>query len=277
MSIVAQVWREVGRHLEIQESVRRIAPILAAHFPVHAVLLRRLDREPTRLTTVASARVDTGDTFEGPSTRSQCDEEATRQLLQFVSEGNVRVINSARPNLLTQTLLPSGLRASAIALPLVAEERPLGVMLLLTKPDAQIESDTLNATVELIEPFSAAVENEQRLQELARMREALEADRRALLSRLERQDITDSIVGESAGLRSVMERVEQVAPTDAPVLILGEFSARARPGGARQLRCDPSAADRLRAVRSRARQLHRRGEHAQRLVRARGRRHAVLG
>jgi transcriptional regulator with GAF, ATPase, and Fis domain len=30
------------------------------------------------------------------------------------------------------------------------------------------------------------------------------------------------VVGESAGLRSVMERAEQVAPTDAPVLILGE-------------------------------------------------------
>ncbi|HET8932132.1 MAG TPA: sigma-54-dependent Fis family transcriptional regulator [Polyangiales bacterium] len=223
MSIVAQVWREVGRHLEIQESVRRLAPILAAHFPIDAVLLRRLDREPsTRLTTVASARVDTGDTFEVASTRTVCDEEASRQLLQFVSEGNVRFINSARPNVLTQALLPPGVRATAIALPLVAEERELGVVLLLAAPDADVASDVLNAAVELIEPFSAAVENEQRLQELARMREALEADRRALLSRLERQDISDSIVGESAGLRSVMERVEQVAPTDAPVLILGE-------------------------------------------------------
>jgi transcriptional regulator with GAF, ATPase, and Fis domain len=60
------------------------------------------------------------------------------------------------------------------------------------------------------------------LNELARMREALEADRRALLSRLDRQDISDTVVGEAAGLSSVMERVEQVAPTDAPVLILGE-------------------------------------------------------
>lgn len=222
MSIVAQVWREVGRHLEIQESVRRIAPILAAHFPVHAVLLRRLEREPTRLTTVASARVDTGDTFEGPSTRSPCDEEATRQLLQFLSEGKARFIHCARANVLTQALLPTGLRGAAIALPLVAEDRPLGVVLLLTAPEAHIEAQALEAAVELIEPFSAAFENEQRLQELARMREALEADRRALLSRLERQDITDSIVGESAGLRSVMERLEQVAPTDAPVLILGE-------------------------------------------------------
>src|SRR5207253_8063870 len=44
----------------------------------------------------------------------------------------------------------------------------------------------------------------------------------ALLSRLERQDISESVVGGSAGLKEVMERAAQVAPTDAPVLILGE-------------------------------------------------------
>jgi hydrogenase-4 transcriptional activator len=222
MSIVAQVWREVGRHLEIQESVRRIAPMLAAHFPVHAVLLRRLDRDPMRLTTVASARVDNGDSLEGPSTRNTFEEDIGRQLIQFLSEGNARFVDAARGTALTQLLFPPGLRAAAIALPLIAEERTLGVVLLLTTQGASVDAEALSAAGQLIEPFSVAVENEQRLQELARMREALEADRRALLSRLERQDITDSIVGESAGLRSVMERVEQVAPTDAPVLILGE-------------------------------------------------------
>ncbi|HTU61542.1 MAG TPA: sigma 54-interacting transcriptional regulator, partial [Polyangiales bacterium] len=222
MSIVAQVWREVGRHLEIQESVRRIAPMLSAHFPVQAVLLRRLDREPMRLVTVASARVDTGDTYEGTTPRNACEEDGAKQLIQFANEGSARYISSTRPNPLTLTLLPPGLRTAAIALPLVAEERPLGVVLLLTATDAVVDAESLAAAAQLIEPFSVAFENEQRLQELARMREALEADRRALLSRLERQDISDSVVGESAGLRSVMERVEQVAPTDAPVLILGE-------------------------------------------------------
>jgi transcriptional regulator with GAF, ATPase, and Fis domain len=71
-------------------------------------------------------------------------------------------------------------------------------------------------------PLGVAFENDQRLHELARMREALEADRAALLSRLQRQDISDVVIGESGGLRRVMERVEQVASTDAPVLLLGE-------------------------------------------------------
>jgi transcriptional regulator with GAF, ATPase, and Fis domain len=75
---------------------------------------------------------------------------------------------------------------------------------------------------ELLEPLGVALANDSRLQELTRMRESLEADKRALLTRLDRQDIAESIVGSEAGLRGVLERVKQVAPTDAPVLLLGE-------------------------------------------------------
>jgi transcriptional regulator with GAF, ATPase, and Fis domain len=77
----------------------------------------------------------------------------------------------------------------------------------------------------LIEPLAVALENASRLHESARVREALEAEREALLTRLGRQEISEVVVGELGGLSSVMERVEQVAPTDAPVLILGETGA----------------------------------------------------
>ncbi len=50
----------------------------------------------------------------------------------------------------------------------------------------------------------------------------MEADNRKLLSRLGRHDITDSIVGAETGLRPVMEQIELVAPSVAPVLVLGE-------------------------------------------------------
>ena len=54
------------------------------------------------------------------------------------------------------------------------------------------------------------------------MRETFEADNRALLAKLDRQDVMGTIVGADAGFRDVMSRVEQVAGTDAPVLLLGE-------------------------------------------------------
>ncbi len=77
----------------------------------------------------------------------------------------------------------------------------------------------------LLEPFAVALENDHRLRELVALRESLEADKRSLLSRLDRHDISDSIVGAETGLKPVMEQIELVAHSDTPVLILGETGA----------------------------------------------------
>jgi hydrogenase-4 transcriptional activator len=222
MSFLAELWREVSRHLELDESVRRIAPMLAGHLPVDLIVVRRLDREPVRLTTVAAATARADEVAEAQPTRTECDAGAAPGLLRFLSAGQAALLTQSDIAPLARALTPQGLRGDAIALPLAAQGRPLGVVLLIAAPAQVLGPTQLAAAQELVEPFSVAFENDQRLHELARMREALEADRRALLSRLDRQDITDTVVGEAAGLSSVMERVEQVAPTDAPVLILGE-------------------------------------------------------
>jgi hydrogenase-4 transcriptional activator len=221
MSFLAELWREVSRHLELEESVRRIAPMLAGHLPVDLVIVRRLDREPVRLTTVAAASALAEDTSDAQATRTECEAADAPELLRFLSAGRAALL-SDEDSALARALTPQGQRGCMIALPLAAHNRPLGTVLLIAELPRVLSAEHVVTAQELVEPFSVAFENDQRLHELARMREALEADRRALLSRLDRQDITDTVVGEAAGLRSVMERVEQVAPTDAPVLILGE-------------------------------------------------------
>jgi transcriptional regulator with GAF, ATPase, and Fis domain len=74
----------------------------------------------------------------------------------------------------------------------------------------------------LLEPLAAALANDKRLGELQTLREAAEADRRALLSRFGRRDIGEAVVGAEGGLATVMERVALVADSDVPVLLLGE-------------------------------------------------------
>ncbi|HEY1075434.1 MAG TPA: sigma-54 dependent transcriptional regulator [Fontimonas sp.] len=54
---------------------------------------------------------------------------------------------------------------------------------------------------------------------------AAEADRQNLLTRLGRQSLNETVIGADLGLRRVMQRVDQVAATDATVLILGETGA----------------------------------------------------
>ena len=91
-------------------------------------------------------------------------------------------------------------------------------LLLLTAPAADLE----DLVLDLAPPCAAALANQQRWRTLNSEREAAEAERRAVLQRLKRPGLGDAIVGADAGLREVMEAVEQVAPADAPVLILGE-------------------------------------------------------
>jgi transcriptional regulator with GAF, ATPase, and Fis domain len=77
----------------------------------------------------------------------------------------------------------------------------------------------------LAEPLAARLANDRRIRELGALREAMEAENKALLMRLERQAVSDRIVGAESGLAGVMERVQLVAASDAPVLILGETGA----------------------------------------------------
>jgi transcriptional regulator with GAF, ATPase, and Fis domain len=88
--------------------------------------------------------------------------------------------------------------------------------------DARFEACHLDLVRLLLEPFSAAMENDHRLHEMAALREAAEADKRSLLTRLGRKALADTVVGADSGLRMVMDRVELVARSDVPVLIIGE-------------------------------------------------------
>ena len=74
----------------------------------------------------------------------------------------------------------------------------------------------------MLEPCAVALDNDHRLHELRALREAAEADKRFLLTRLGREELSAPIIGADRGLRSVMERVGLVTRSDVPVLILGE-------------------------------------------------------
>ncbi|HEX2974260.1 MAG TPA: HD domain-containing phosphohydrolase, partial [Tepidisphaeraceae bacterium] len=98
----------------------------------------------------------------------------------------------------------------------------------------------LEVLQQLAEPFSVALCNDNRIRELRTLREAAMAENQALLTRLDRQAVSDTVIGATSGLKGVMDRVELVASSDVPVLILGETGtgkevvARAIHGRSRQ-------------------------------------------
>jgi hydrogenase-4 transcriptional activator len=222
LSFEAQLWREVSRHVELGECTRRVASIMRGELPVDAVLVRRLERDPMRLSTVASGACDPDRELDLQVGRTECDAASTHAVERWLDARRVVVCSTEDASALSRALIPSDLRGTAIAGPLLVDNQPVAVVLLFAEWPKRLDREHVELAERVFEPLSVAFANDYRLHELARMREALEADRQALLSRLERHDISDTVVGATTGLRSVMQRVEQVARTDAPVLILGE-------------------------------------------------------
>jgi hydrogenase-4 transcriptional activator len=219
-SLLLQVWREVCRHLELEESVARLAALLTRRLPADELLVRQVDRARGCLETVAL-----GMGRPGPApkrARTECAPTDLERILAWCRAGallrsNERVLRKRLPG-----LVPPGVAGSIIAGPLLASDDQAGVLLLVARPPAALGAEHEPLAQALLEPFAVAMENDHRLRELVALREAVEAENRSLLSRLDRHDISDSIVGADTGLRPVMSQIDLVAPSDTPVLVLGE-------------------------------------------------------
>ncbi|HEX6367366.1 MAG TPA: sigma 54-interacting transcriptional regulator [Longimicrobium sp.] len=213
--LLLDAWREAGRHATIDETTERLAERMGRELPADALLVRRLDAARLRLETVAvgACRADA----PAPAlSRTELSAAQLEALLAWGREGTV--LRGGRDGLLG-TLVPGGGRGAALAGPLLDGERMIGV---LAAVGGAFRATHEGVFAQLLEPFASALRNDVQVHELVRLREALEADNQALLSRLGRQEIADAIVGAEGGLRTVLDRVTQVAATDVPVLLLGE-------------------------------------------------------
>ncbi len=211
--VVLHVWREVCRHLEVHESAERLVPLLGGRLPLAGLIVRRWEADRAGLETVATAG---SDAVAGKSSVSAAD---AADLVEWGRGGSVVRLPAGRRS----AICGVGPAVVGLAGPLVDMAGTLlGLLCIVAPAGATLTPDHVALVGQLLEPFAAALENDSRLREMRALREALEADKRALLTRLDRQDITDSVVGTDTGLRDVMDRVNQVATSDAPVLVLGE-------------------------------------------------------
>jgi hydrogenase-4 transcriptional activator len=219
-TVLLDVWREAGRHIEIRESAGNIAKLLADHLPLACLFVRRIDASHGTLETIAVGASDRAPL--PPLGKTILSPAKLRRLMAWGREGTVlHGLAGAKSGDLA-AVIPAEMEGEVLAGPLQAADRPAGVLALVAAAKKNFRPTHVQMAEALLDPFSAALENDHRLHELAALREAAEADRRSLLTRLGRQDINEAIVGAESGLRHVMERVALVAQSDVPVLILGE-------------------------------------------------------
>lgn len=218
-SLLLELWREVGRHLELSESIPAIGGMLAHQLPLAGLLVRVVDGQHSALETVAVH----GAGLTGLSRERVTLSAARHKRLQsWCSGGELLHAGRGKRAGETATLVPPEVTDEIIAVPLCGSGGALGALILVADHPRPFTAGQQALAKKLAEPLAAALENHRRLHELAVLREAAEADRRSLLTRLGKQEMGETIVGADSGLKLVMERVELVSKSDVPVIILGE-------------------------------------------------------
>jgi formate hydrogenlyase transcriptional activator len=114
-----------------------------------------------------------------------------------------------------------GIRAYT-SIPLLARGKGIGVLVFSRRKPDPFTPEQMAILVDVSRAIAVAVANALANEEISRLRDQLEAENVALRDQLSRITKFEEIVGDSPSLRRALEAVEQVAATDATVLISGE-------------------------------------------------------
>ena len=114
-----------------------------------------------------------------------------------------------------------GVRAYATC-PLQVRGKPVGVAIFCRGEAVAFTSSQLAVLSDVSRALAVAVANALANDEIRNLREQLEAENISLRTQLGQAPWFEGIIGESQTLRNTLEAVEQVAATDATVLIMGE-------------------------------------------------------
>jgi len=216
MSLLLEAWREAGRQPSLADLVERFTPEVGREIPIKGLLIRRLEPDRQRLETIAEGTV--GPYRPGITPRTQLTPVQVEALAAY---GRGGALGGSGTRGVVELIAPCRSAEEALIAPLLDAGSLLGFAVAIGARGC-FGSAHEALWQEVAAPLSAGLRSELQRQELMRYRSALEADRQALLSRLGRQEIADAIVGAESGLREVMDRIDRVAATDVPVLLLGE-------------------------------------------------------
>jgi transcriptional regulator with GAF, ATPase, and Fis domain len=154
---------------------------------------------------------------------TQLSTEALMEIESKAEPGDIRIVDQGTLNSITKNLRPylDLSNHSALVMDLAVEGMPLGAFSVIAEGDAKFTQAHINLVSLLREPFSIAMSNALRYEEVVRLKDIVDAENRELSRELGRFSVGE-IIGAEYGLRKTMEMVRQVAPLNSPVILLGE-------------------------------------------------------
>ena len=111
---------------------------------------------------------------------------------------------------------------SACTVPLIHRGEAIGALAVATRLSGSIGQHDADMLVQIADRVAMAVNNAMAFRRIAELRDRLGEEKKYLEEEISLERRFEDVVGESKGLRRVLQEIETVAPTDATVLIQGE-------------------------------------------------------
>lgn len=211
------LWREACRHIDLASSISDLVAVIRSFVPIESMWVFSVASDRTSL--VATHPADAARPFSIVG-------EHGMSLVRFARKGGVCLFHPARParSLLRPLAKVLGDKV-VISGALSRDTEGTGIVVWRLTPGEEMDDRVTTLLAATLEPLSVALDTSRRFHELEELRRSAEADRNAALQRLGRETLDDAtIIGAQpgGGLEPVLNRVDLVARSDMPVLILGD-------------------------------------------------------
>ncbi len=212
--------------LEIEEGLRACVEYVSRHIPADVIYLERYERDLGAIQLLARATPDCGEKMDGLIPLPEEAREKMDQLTRAFKSGKlppVLIFNKPEEEPIPWTIQQArgDPLSSVMSLLLFLDDQLVGFFCLLAKGNDRYNDEHADLFATLREPLFVAMSNTLKHREVLKLKNLLADDNRYLHGELRRLS-GDEIVGANYGLRDVMMKVQQVAPIDSPVLLLGE-------------------------------------------------------
>ncbi len=232
-----EIAEAANRHLDLSRVLDSVALALGGLVPIDALGVITRDGEAFRVlaayhrdlrpaedeSDLAYARRLTGDALErdprdAPHANAQLAELAeTRKTLLIPDLADWPGLSRN-----TRALFERYSLRGLLLVPLSRGDELIGGAVFARTAAAGFSAEEVSFLEDVSRPVAIAVANALAFQEIAALRARLEDENRALQEEISSSAAIGGIIGSSAGLRTVLERVARVAATDSTVLISGE-------------------------------------------------------
>ena len=220
LSLILEINNHIIAHLDINELFRAASKSIRGYFDNALTGFWLFEERSNQL---ELSTVDSGAGFglhENTTTTILTEEDIAKMRARVAAIFGPDEI-AEFPRSIAKAMRDSSI-ASLVCVPLVGSKGPLGIISLGSREQDAFAQNDLDLLSQIANQISLAIENALAYRRVTFSCRRLEDEREYLVSELQTEYNFEDIVGKSAAIKSVLEQVAIVAPTDSTVLLIGE-------------------------------------------------------